>query len=473
MNSPAAIPIDDTPFPTITFGDDAVDALPGAPRISTTLSADDTTAAIEALPRLTVQIIQLWNTRELNTLIHRILLDTSDGKRQGFPHEVAKELMFLAKLNVLTRAYEAAPLLGTTLAEACRLIENGDHAALGYSDAPIDIWGVGERPKNAAPGGPQVVLDFSCRLPENHLAALSPALVVDPTIPNSACLDLTTSHTLRHDKPGLGSDDCEVMDQGFFRCIAKELGNLKIPQLVLSDLGRGKRCHWLPAAIGFTKKHCNFPTVMLHTDPLSADEAQLVLAMGAGLDHLLINLNLASSQWRAQAETNTESDPEYFQHLIQRLIRNRDEITANTGHRCTISVIQIDHKSVFHLSRSFMQLGKEDGLEPFRHVSDGKRGENTGKCRCWSPFIEAHVRTNGHLVACAQDHSGHSFTADLKATTFTEAWHGQTFRNLRQRTLHGEKPGRLCEICPHHVAEKTSQPATPKPATFPSLPGSH
>jgi len=467
MNGAAAISLEDTPFPIITFGD--TDS--GAPRLGTALSADDTTAAIEALPRLTIQIVRLWNTRELNTLIHRVLLDSRDGERRGFPHEVAKELMFLAKLNVLIRAYEAAPLLGTTLAEACRLIENGDHAAL--SGAPIDIWGVGERPRDTSLTMPQATHDYRNRQHDHKQAALSPALNEAPTIPSSACVDLTTARTLRHDKPGLSSEVGEVMDQGFFRCIAKELGNLKIPQLVLSDLGNTKRCQWLPAAISFAKKHSHFPTVVLHTDPLSAQETQLILAMAAGLDHLVINLNLASGRWRAQAEAIAESDPEYFQHQIRHLIRSRDDITAKTGHHCAISVIQIDHKSVFHLSDSFRLLGKEAGLEPFRHVSDGKRGENTGNCHCWSPFIEAHVRTNGHLVSCAQDHSGFSFVADLKETTFTEAWHGQIFRNLRQRVLHGEKPGRLCEICRHRATEKAAGQAAPKPAALPSFPGSH
>jgi hypothetical protein len=72
-----------------------------------------------------------------------------------------------------------------------------------------------------------------------------------------------------------------------------------------------------------------------------------------------------------------------------------------------------------------------------------------GQCHCLSPFIEAHVRTNGHLVACALDHSGYSFTADLTHTTFTDAWKSQPFRMVRQRVARGEKAGRLCEICPH------------------------
>lgn len=487
VNSAAVLSLEDTPLPSINFSETTSVPSASSRRLGTVLSADDSSAAIEALPQLSSQIIRLWNSRELNTLIHRVLLDTRDGKRQGFPHEVAKELMFLAKLNVLTRADEAAPLLGISLAEACHLIEKGDHAALGYSGPAIDIWGVGERAKDrplavpqASPGLRRDRRDRHDHQPTRQAPAtsptpapLSPTLVEAPTIPDSVCLDLTTSRALRHVKPGAHQDDGDVMDRGFFRCITKELGDLKIPQLVLSDLGNARRCRWLPAAIAFAKERCRFPSVVLHADPLSAQEAQLVLAMTAGLDQLVLNLNLASGRWRAQAEILAESDPEYFRQQIRRLLRSRDEITAKTGHHCAISVIQINHKSVFHLSRTFQKLGKEAGLTPFRHVSDGRRTENAGNCHCWSPFIEAHIRTNGHLVACAQDHSGYSFTADLKATSFSEAWHGPIFRHLRQRVLRGDKPGRLCEICPHRAAGKTSRSAAPKPAGRSAIPSGH
>lgn len=77
-----------------------------------------------------------------------------------------------------------------------------------------------------------------------------------------------------------------------------------------------------------------------------------------------------------------------------------------------------------------------------------------GQCHCLSPFIEAHIRTNGHLVACALDHSGYSFTADLTHTTFTDAWKNQHFRMVRQRVARGDKAGRLCDICPHQALSK-------------------
>ena len=482
MNSSAAALIDNVPLPIINF--DAglrLERLPRRPKSGTAPLSGDGTAAIEALPELSRKITEMWHSRNLNTLIHHVLLDSRDGRRQGFPPEVARELMFLAKLNVLTRAHEAAPLLGITVAEACRLIEKGDQEALGHTRHAIDIWGYSERARHAgraaaphsqaphsAPRHGQGDGIAARHQPSSPGEALSPSLE-DPTpMPLSVCLDLTTSKVLRHDKLGQRRDDGDVMDRSFFRCITTELGKLNIPRLVLSDLGKSQRCRWLPTAISFAKDRCHFQKVVLHCDPLSAQDTQLSLAMASGLDQLILNINLASGKWRTQAELMMESDPEYFSRQIQRLIKSRDDLAARTGHHCAISVSQINHKSVYHLSRSFRKLAEEPGLTAFRHVAESKRKENAGICHCWSPFIEAHVRSNGHLVACAQDHSGYSFTADLKQTNFSEAWHGQIFRSIRQRVLQGDKPGRLCEICPHRAARKTVHKTLKVAASLPS-----
>jgi len=460
-----------TPLPSINFEPETLDRS----RAETVKSwPAETISGIEAMPHLANRITRLWKTRDLNTLIHNVLLDSRDGDRKGFPREIAQELMFLAKLNTIVRANDAAPMLGMTVGEACKLIEKGDHAAIAHGKPAMDHWGNHDRSsrlpaplKNSPPipasgyhhaqGGrhERVVRRMFPEL-------LSPSLRECPPIPSSVCLDLTAPKTLRHGKDIGHHDDGDLMEQGFFRCIAKELGTLKIPQLILSDLGNVQRCSWLPSAVSFAKNRCHFQKVVLQIDPLSALEPLLVLAMAAGLDHLVINYNLASGKWRTRAMTLADSDPEYFKKQIQRLVESRDQITAKTGHHCVISVNQINHKSVFHLSQTFVQLSHEAGLEPYRHLVEGKRGENVGDCHCWSPFIEAHIRTNGHLVACAQDHSGYSFTANLKETTFTDAWNGQVFQKTRQRVLHGEKPGRLCEICPHK-AEKAIAPDT-KPA---------
>jgi hypothetical protein len=379
--------------------------------------------------------------------------------------------MFLSKLNVIVRAEEAAPMLGVSVADACRMIEKGDQAAIGGVKHVADHWGKGERSKAPAI---QKQLPHAESKPAHQSKTwqiqfpskpISLSLCETPPIPPSVCLDITTSKSPRQSKSKLDQTPIEIMDQGFFRCITKELSGLKVSQLVLTDLSVEKSCPWLPSAITFTINQCKFNQVVLHIDPLSADMELVTQSIAAGLSHLVINFNLASGNWRAKSEAAINTDANFFQNKLRQLIQYRDQIETQKNHRCKISIIQINHKSIFHLSSMYSALTQEAGLEPFEHISTSMRNENHGECHCWSPFIEAHIKTNGHLVACAQDHSGYSFTADLKETGFAAAWQGQTFASVRQRALHGGKPGRMCEICPHLITQQKDSELAPSNPT--------
>lgn len=469
VNSTAALKAEKTPFPTINFDLDQADHRPGLDsQKGLAAPTESSPSAIEKMPHLSRQVVDLWKTRELNTLIHEMLLDSRDGHRKGFPRDVANELMFLGKLNLILRAQEAASTLGVSLGEACHLIEKGDRAALGNTQPTSDEWGYQTRRRDSDhhPRGDKqsvkVITAVRKRPPQPFIrkepgltTVISPVLKDTPPMPSSVCLELSTSKGIRHgiaDHQGRAS---KIMDHGFYRCLAKELGGLNIQQIVLSDLGH-EHCPWMPLAVNFAKRHCNFQNVVLRADPLSARESLLNLAMASGLDHLLIDFNLASGQWRTKAESLLASDPDYLGNQLKHLLIKRDVLASRTGHRCAISLVQVNHNSQFHLSKIVSALSEEPGLEPYRHVSEDWRHAETGSCHCLAPFIEAQIRTNGHLVACAQDHSGFSFTADLKSINFADAWHGQVFRNIRQRTMCGERPGRLCEICPHRITSDRS-----------------
>lgn len=472
------MPMTHTPFPSLNIDLEQFEHAHGhsrkaPPPVSVLFTASETTAAIEAMPHLANRVVGLWKTRDLNTFIFDLLLDSRDGTRKGFPANVARELLFLAKINLLLRAEEAAPLLGVSVADASELIAKGDQVALGHAMASHDVWSIntgsgdksnpGKAPNHQA-RGPEARLNPVSDLLRNRMrptptpahGGLALLLHESPPTPPSVRLDLTTPKALRASR---GSHDQGAeMDQGFFRCITKELSTLKIGHLVLSSLGDSEKCDWLPGAIRFAKVSCKFPNIVLHVDLLTASEQQLIACINAGLNHLVINLNLASGKWRARAEAITAADPDYFRREIQHLVGNRDELAARTGHHCAISVIQPHRKSSHYLKDEFCHLASEPGIVDFQEVTPpdavaGDLSEFHGACHCWAPFIEAHIRTNGHLVACAQDHSGYSFTADLTHTTFTDAWHSQAFQKTRQRVLHGEKPGRLCEVCPHRAAK--------------------
>lgn len=411
-------------------------------------------AHLEAMPHILGKIQALWKSRDLNTFIAHLLLDSRDGSRAGFPLEVAKELMLLVRINVLIRAEEVAPLLGIARDEAIELIVRGDELALGHSNTADDVWAqhvAVTREKGAAPR-------FGGSAAHGLRKAVSPKLAgilrEAPPFPPGVRLDLTTPKALRS-AHGPASD-AMIMDRGFFRCIAKELSTLKTRQLVLSSLGESSRCDWLAAAIRFTKMHCRFEQVVLHVDLLNTPEDLLRSYIKEGLDHLVIFLNQASGSWRARAKAAADSHPDYFQGELRRLIACRDEHELQAGHHCRISVATNTHRGAHALEHLFDTLDRLPGIAPYAEVLlpagiGNEDAKHRGHTHCLAPFVEAHIRTNGHLVACAQDHSGYSFAADLKQTSFTDAWLSQAFRQTRQRVMRGEAAGRLCDICPHRA----------------------
>lgn len=97
-------------------------------------------AAIEDLPHLVEKMCALWNSRDLNQFVDRILMDSRDGERRGLPVEAASELFFIAKLNGLVRSMDIAEKLQVSLGEADDILSTGDRAALGLPPPSADPW---------------------------------------------------------------------------------------------------------------------------------------------------------------------------------------------------------------------------------------------------------------------------------------------------------------------------------------------
>lgn len=458
-----------TPLPTIdpAFVEDKPTLPASCQSARSSVSADrilDSSAALEGMPHLLYKIQALWNTRSLNTFISHLLMDSRDGKRAGFPFGIARELLFVAKTNLIVRAQEAAPLLSIGLDEAMELILHGDQMALGHSRSADDVWA-----HHVAMTGAQPVIQHtrasvdeifslkSSKSPSDRplgqvSVKLIPFITERPPLPQSVRFDITTPVPVRLLPGGVAAGS--IMDAGLFRCLVKELSNQHPCHLVLSSLGNSAQCEWLPGGIRFARTQCRFDKIVLQVDLLSAPEKQLRQVIREGIDHLVIHLNQASGKWRLHALNISATDPDYFRRAIARLLAFRDEQQASTGKRCEISVASTSHRASHAMADQFKGIQYLPGLVPHSPVilPPGIELQDAlarGQCHCLSPFIEAHVRVNGHLVACAMDHSGYSFTADLAKTTFFDAWQGQAFRMLRQRVTHGEKAGRHCEICPH------------------------
>ena len=92
-------------------------------------------AALEGIPRITKQICAIWGTRELDAYMGKLLVDARDGARQGFPVEVAAEILFLIRANKMVRAIERAEKLNIDWTASFAMIDKGDQEGMS-----ADAW---------------------------------------------------------------------------------------------------------------------------------------------------------------------------------------------------------------------------------------------------------------------------------------------------------------------------------------------
>lgn len=95
----------------------------------------DVRAGIEAMPRLQSKICGIWGTQELDAFFTRLVMDSRDGTRTGFPDEVAAEILFLTELNKMVRAYDFAKMKSIKIDAAFTAVDQGDVARHKH-----DVW---------------------------------------------------------------------------------------------------------------------------------------------------------------------------------------------------------------------------------------------------------------------------------------------------------------------------------------------
>jgi hypothetical protein len=76
------------------------------------------------------EIESKWGSPELDVFISELFVDSRQGARKGLPTDVADELVFLARLNKMIRALDAAQQLQLSVGEAYRLVDEGDQSRL-------------------------------------------------------------------------------------------------------------------------------------------------------------------------------------------------------------------------------------------------------------------------------------------------------------------------------------------------------
>lgn len=98
--------------------------------------ASSAPCALEKFPHLCTQISFLWDEREFEAHVNRLLMDSRDGQRQGLPWDAVEELLFLFELRISKRALEASRVTGMSYREMYKQCVAGVHNASGKKTDP-------------------------------------------------------------------------------------------------------------------------------------------------------------------------------------------------------------------------------------------------------------------------------------------------------------------------------------------------
>jgi MoaA/NifB/PqqE/SkfB family radical SAM enzyme len=289
---------------------------------------------------------------------------------------------------------------------------------------------------------------------------------VTPPAPKSVKIELTARCDFQCFYCATGSKlrPKEDMDWDLMERLFRDMHAAGVEELGVFYLGESFLFPRLPEAIKLAKD-IGFSYVFLTTNGRMAVPDRVKACMAAGLDSLKFSFNYADPQ---QCKDITRVDA--FDTVVANIKstkRVRDEVIAETGHKCGIYASSILYDGDQHTR---MQKAVDE-ITPFvdQHywlplygqagLTAGKRGTKpvpgniarVGALRdplpCWALFTEGHITYDGHMAACCFDHDGRFHMGDLKEMSFMEAWHSEPFKVLRAANLKKDVTGTACEMC--------------------------
>jgi MoaA/NifB/PqqE/SkfB family radical SAM enzyme len=290
-----------------------------------------------------------------------------------------------------------------------------------------------------------------------------------PPVPRSVKIELTArcdfqcffcaSHMRLREKRDI--------DPRFFRRILPKLRALGVEEIGLFYLGESFTCRWLAEAVLFAKRECGYPYVFLTTNGRMATPERVRECMEAGLDSLKFSFNFSDP---AQFHEVTRVRAEDF-WLVERNLREarrvRDEVEAETGHRCGLYASSIRYDDAQHERMAaavariapyvdehywlplYGQAGLTSGAMGTVPTAgnQGRIGALRKPLPCWSLFTEGHITWDARLSACCFDHDGRFSMGNLERESFMQAWHSEPFQKLRRANLGMDVRGTACEKC--------------------------
>ena len=248
---------------------------------------------------------------------------------------------------------------------------------------------------------------------------------VAPPCPKSVKIELTARCDFKCFFCATGSKlrDRADMDFDLLCRLLADMRAAGVEEIGMFYLGESFLYKRLPEAIAYASE-LGFPYIFLTTNGRMATPDRVRACIEAGLDSLKFSFNSASPE-QCKDITGVDAFDRIVGH-IEQTRRVRDEIDAETGHRCGIyaSSIKYDgeqqalmvravelirpHVDTHYWLPLYGQAGLTAGVRGTTPVAGnvGRLDAMRDPLPCWAVFTEGHVTYDGKLAACCFDHDG-------------------------------------------------------------------
>ncbi|MBU1125202.1 MAG: SPASM domain-containing protein, partial [Candidatus Omnitrophica bacterium] len=116
-------------------------------------------------------------------------------------------------------------------------------------------------------------------------------------------------------------------------------------------------------------------------------------------------------------------------------------------------VDEVDCRSCSNQGGNMLDNNNTENIDKDNLLGSMRKDQCLGKCP--DLFFRCTVTPQGYLSACVVDYRNYLVVADLRKTYIKDAWHNETYVNLRKRHNAGDIGGLICHNCINNCVEET------------------
>lgn len=194
--------------------------------------------------------------------------------------------------------------------------------------------------------------------------------------------------------------------------------------------------------------------VSINTNGSLLDEKKISELIKAGLDHIEVSIDAATSETYSKIRWQPS---EVFENIVNNTISYKEDLkTLESNGKISVSfVLQKDNAHELEKFKSFWK-NKVDSvvIRPFHQhnslIKENKRAVvNNIKKRCPCPYLwnRVIIQHDGRVRFCESDWKAEHAISNVKERSIKDIWNGKEYTELRESHVNGDFNHPFCSVC--------------------------